>query len=277
MAQDLALILETPVEQLIPKMLAWNNTELLAKVEETLKQYDGVKYDDSSINLAKKDRAQLNAFCKVLNDERVKIGKIYSSPYDKFKSEVDEVISRVKVVSERIATQVQAYELKKQEEKQNAIIEYYKEVVGEFSGCIPYERVHQAKWLNVTTSMKSIKEEINAVLENARNAVIAIEALKSEDESTLKAFYFRTLNLSAALMENERLKQERAKIAELKAKQQAQSIAQAEVKPAVAKTVEKKTNLQIVKFQVEGTVAQFKSLQQFLRENNIKYSAIKED
>ena len=277
MAQDLALILETPVEQLIPKMLAWNNTELLAKVEETLKQYDGVKYDDSSINLAKKDRAQLNAFCKVLNDERVKIGKIYSSPYDKFKSEVDEVISRVKVVSERIATQVQAYELKKQEEKQNAIIEYYKEVVGEFSGCIPYERVHQAKWLNVTTSMKSIKEEINAVLENARNAVIAIEALKSEDESTLKAFYFRTLNLSAALMENERLKQERAKIAELKAKQQAQSIAQAEVKPAVAKTVEKKTNLQIVKFQVEGTVVQFKSLQQFLRENNIKYSAIKED
>ena len=277
MAQDLALILETPVEQLIPKMLAWNNTELLAKVEETLKQYDGVKYDDSSINLAKKDRAQLNAFCKVLNDERVKIGKIYSSPYDKFKSEVDEVISRVKVVSERIATQVQAYELKKQEEKQNAIIEYYKEVVGEFSGCIPYERVHQAKWLNVTTSMKSIKQEINAVLENARNAVIAIEALKSEDESTLKAFYFRTLNLSAALMENERLKQERAKIAELKAKQQAQSIAQAEVKPAVAKTVEKKTNLQIVKFQVEGTVAQFKSLQQFLRENNIKYSAIKED
>ena len=54
MAQDLALILETPVEQLIPKMLAWNNTELLARVEETLKQYEGVSYDDSSIDLAKK-------------------------------------------------------------------------------------------------------------------------------------------------------------------------------------------------------------------------------
>ena len=91
MAQDLALILETPVEQLIPKMLAWNNTELLARVEETLKQYEGVSYDDSSIDLAKKDRAQLNAFCKALNDERIRIGKVYSSPYDKFKSEVDEV------------------------------------------------------------------------------------------------------------------------------------------------------------------------------------------
>lgn len=274
MAQELRLILETPVEQLIPKMLAWNNAELLARVEEILKQYEGITYDDSSISLAKKDRAGLNAFCKALNDERIRVGKVYSSPYDKFKSEVDEVINKVKAVSEQIATQVQAYELKKQQEKQDTVIEYYKEVVGEFLGCIPYERVHQAKWLNATTSMKSIKEDIDKVLENARNAIIAIEALKSEDESTLKAFYFRTLNLSEALMENERLKQERAKIAELKAKQQAANAAQAEVEPAVAEPVEKKANLQIVKFQVEGTVAQLKALQQFLKENHIKYSAV---
>ncbi len=278
MAQDLALILETPVEQLIPKMLAWNNTELLARVEETLKQYEGVSYDDSSIDLAKKDRAQLNAFCKALNDERIRIGKVYSSPYDKFKSEVDEVINRVKAVSEHISTQVQAYELKKQQEKQEAVIEYYKEVIGEFSGCIPYERVHQAKWLNVTTSMKSIKADIDTVIDNAKNAIIAIEALKSEDEATLKAFYFRTLNLSEALMENERLKQERAKIAELKAKQEAQAALQEEVKPvAESAPVAEEKELQIVKFQVEGTIAQLKALQQFLKENNIKYSAIKED
>ena len=39
MSNELTLILKTPVEELVPKMLAWNNSELLARVEETLKQY----------------------------------------------------------------------------------------------------------------------------------------------------------------------------------------------------------------------------------------------
>lgn len=263
---ELALILKTPVEELIPKMLAWNNSELLAQVEEKLKHYENVSYDDSTIDIAKKDRAQLNAFCKALNDERIRIGKVYSSPYDKFKSEVDGVINRVKEVSEKISTQVQAYELKKQEEKQQAVIEYFKETIGEFSGLIPYEKVHQERWLNVSVSMKSIKADIDTIVSNARAAVVAIEALKSEDEETLKAFYFRTLNLSEALMENERLKQERTKIAELKPKQE-------EEKPEEKVNA---SNIQIVKFQVEGTIEQLKQLQHFLRENQIKFTAIKE-
>lgn len=278
MSQELTLILETPVEELIPKMLNWNNQELLAMVEEKLTHYENVQYDDTTIDVAKKDRAQLNAFCKALNDERIRIGKIYSSPYDKFKSEVDGVVSRVKEVSDKINVQVQAYELKKQEEKQQSVIDYFKEVIAEFSGLIPYEKIHQAKWLNVSTSMKSIKTEIDTIITNARAAMTAIEALKSEDEETLKAFYFRTLNLSEALMENERLKQERAKMAELKAKQEAQTSPQVAETPKVEETpVTTQTNTQIVKFAVEGTIEQLKALQKFLRENNIKFSAIKED
>jgi len=274
MSNELTLILKTPVEELVPKMLAWNNSELLARVEETLKQYEGVTYDDESIDLAKKDRAQLNAFSKALNDERIRIGKIYNSPYDKFKSEVDEVIHKVKEVSDRINIQVNDYELRKQERKQNSMIEYYKEVVGEFSGLIPYERIHQAKWLNVSTSMKSIKTEIDNVIANARTAIVAIEGLKSEDESILKAFYFRTLNLPEALMENERLKQERQKIAEIAAKQVVPEAE--EVKPKeISETLQEE--VKIVKFQVEGSIAQLKLLQQFLRDNKIKFTAIKED
>lgn len=274
MSNELTLILKTPVEELVPKMLAWNNSELLARVEETLKQYEGVTYDDESIDLAKKDRAQLNAFSKALNDERIRIGKIYNSPYDKFKSEVDEVIHKVKEVSDRINIQVNDYELRKQEQKQNSIIEYYKEVVGEFSGLIPYERIHQTKWLNVSTSMKSIKTEIDNIIANARTAIVAIEGLKSEDESILKAFYFRTLNLPEALMENERLKQERQKIAEIAAKQTVPETE--EVKPKeIPETLQEE--VKIVKFQVEGSIAQLKLLQQFLRDNKIKFTAIKED
>ena len=138
MANELALILKSPVEELVPKMIAWNNAELLTRVEATLKQYKGITYDDSQIATAKADRAQLNAFCKALNDERIRIGKVYNAPYEKFKGEVDEVLQKVKSTVAEIDAQVKAFEERKQQEKQNEIIEYFKATVGDFSGHIPY-------------------------------------------------------------------------------------------------------------------------------------------
>lgn len=279
MANDLALILKSPVEELIPKMIAWNNTELLARVEATLEQYKGVTYDDSQIATAKADRAQLNAFCKALNDERIIIGKVYSAPYEKFKSEVDEVLQKVKSAAAEIDVQVKAFEERKQQEKQSEIIEYFNATVGDFAGLIPYERIHNSKWLNASTTMKSVKADIDAVFENARNALIAIEALQSEDEELVKAFYFRTLDLSAALMEDSRLKAERARIAEMKAKQEqaaAEAAKAAQETPMIeqAEAIAPSPKMQVVRFQVEGTVEQLKALQRFLRENKIKFSAI---
>lgn len=279
MANELALILKSPVEELIPKMISWNNAELLARVEATLEQYKGVTYDDSQIATAKADRAQLNAFCKALNDERIRIGKVYNAPYEKFKGEVDEVLQKVKGTVSEIDAQVKAFEERKQQEKQNEIIEYFKATVGDFSGLIPYERIHNPKWLNASTTMKSVKADIDAVFENARNALVAIEALKSEDEELVKAFYFRTLDLSAALMEDVRLKAERARVAEMKARQE-QAAAEAAAKAAQempqeqAEAIAPAPKMQVVRFQVEGTVEQLKALQRFLKENKIKFSAI---
>lgn len=282
MSNELALVLKTPIEELIPQMIAFNNEELLARVEHYLTQYEGITYDDSAIGVAKKDRTQLNAFCKALNDERIRIGKIYSEPYNKFKSEVDVVIDRVKAVTVKIDQQIKAYEADRQAKRQNEITEYFNSVVGDFAGLIPYEKIHRAEWLNVSTSMKSIKEDIDTVLTNAKNALVAIEALGSPDEHIIKAYYFRTLNLSGALLENERLKKERAAVAELKARQEAaQAVASAEqvVSQPVAPVKTEKPNvetsaMQTIRFAVTATIEQFKALHKFLVDNHIKYSKI---
>lgn len=275
MSNELTLVMETPIEELVPKLIAWNNKELLAAVEEQLKGYQGITYDESQIATAKADKAQLNNFCKMLNDERIRIGKVYTSPYDKFKSEVDEVIGKVKTVVYAIDSQVKEFELAKQMRKNDEIIGYYKEVIGEFSGLIPYEQIYNSKWLNATVSMKSVKADIDKIVAEARNAMEAITALHSEDEEAIKAYYFRTLNLSDALMENERLKAEKQRVAELKAKQEAERAAQQEEQqPEAEKPVEAVKKTQTVRFQVEGTIDQLKALQRFLRENNIKYSAV---
>ena len=102
-----------------------------------------------------------------------------------------------------------------------------------------------------------------------------------------KADYFRNLDLGAALTENERLKQERARVAELKAKKEAEAKARAEAEaaaktsPMVAPAEEitpaaapEAPKLIPLDFHVEVTLEQAKALQRFLVENNTQYSKI---
>ena len=287
MSQELSLVLAQPVEQLVPLLIKWNNEELMREVELRLARFEGVTYTAEQVGEAKKEKAALNAFIKALNDERIRIGKVYATPMDKFKGEVDEVISRVKGVVEGIDVQLRAYEEARIAEKQEKILEYFKSVIGDFSGLIPYERIHNPKWLNASAREAAVFAEIDKIITDATSAITAIEALHSEDEATLKAYYFRTLDLGAALMEHDRLKTERARIAEMQARKEAEAKARAEAEakstppvtvaepipetPAPAASTPALTTLD---FRVEATVEQLKALRDFLIGNNIKFYKI---
>ncbi len=287
MSQDLSLVLATPVEQLVPILIKWNNTELMEQVAAKLARFEGITYTEEQIGIAKKEKASLNAFIKALNDERIRIGKVYTEPINKFKGEVDEVISRVKSVVEGIDVQLKAYEETRVAEKQRKILDYFKSVIGDFSGLIPYERIHNPKWLNASVREAAVFAEIDKIITDATSAITAIEALHSEDEPTLKAYYFRTLDLGAALMEHDRLKTERARIAEMKARKEAEARARAEAEAKSAPPVmdaepipetpvpaASAPALTTLDFRVEATVEQLKALREFLISNNIKFYKI---
>ena len=288
MSQELSLVLATPVEQLVPLLIKWNNTELMEAVESTLAAYEGVTYTDEQVGIAKKDKATLNAFIKALNDERIRISKVYAAPYEKFKGEVDEVITKVKSAVEGIDTQLKAYEQARVDKRQAEVIEYYNSVIGDLAECIPYAKIHDPKWLNASTRPSAYEAAIDKIIESAQDAIGAIEALHSDDEATIKAYYFRTLNLGAALMENERLKSERARVAEFNARREAEAKARAEAEaaakvevrtpsPAIEKNVSieaPKPELSTLDFRVVATVEQLKALRTFLVSNNIKFYKI---
>ena len=78
MANELTLKLAKPIEELVPAMIAFNNAELMEGVKARLVAYQGKTYDADSIAEAKTDRSTLNKFSKALNDERLRIKKIYT-------------------------------------------------------------------------------------------------------------------------------------------------------------------------------------------------------
>lgn len=283
------LVLSTPIEQLAPKLIAWNNTELLAQVNKSLENYKGKVYDENSIAEAKADRAALNNFVKSLDSERIRIGKVYAAPYDKFKKEVDEVSSAVKSVALTIDEQVKSYETKKQEEKLAEIKAYFEDniPVG-LKPFVGYEKIHNAKWLNATVKMPAVQKDIDAILDKISQELATIETLKSEDEIELKTIYYNTLSLTEAIRTNERRKAERQRVIEAQkaaaerkaaeeqrvAQQQAQQPAQPPVKEPEQQKDEDAPKFSIA-FRITGTAEQINALDEFLKANNLKYEIIK--
>ena len=272
MAQ-MELILSTPVEELVPKLIAWNNAELLAEVKSRLANYRGRVYDESSIVSAKADRATLNKFAQALDNERKRVKKVYMVPLDKFTAEVNEVIAEVNAVSVEIDAQVKLYDEKRQEEKLEEIKAYYAEIFPEtLAQFIPYERIHQKEWLNASKSITAVKKEMDAVLEKIQSEIATIETLKSDDEIELKALYIETLNLATTLTTHERKKAEKQRIMDAMAAENKTPVKEEKTAPAPVPDVEEKTYS--IAFKVTGTAAELNALSRFLKDNNYNYEKI---
>jgi hypothetical protein len=273
MAQ-MELILRDNIEDFVPRMIVFNNRELMTAANNMLTEYKGLVYNETAISQAKEDRATLNKFCEALDKDRIGIKKIYEQPYLKFKEEVDEVIKAIKDVSDEIGTQIKAHDEKKKQIKDEQIKSYYESVVGDLSSRVPFEKIFQEKWLNATASMETVRREIDNRLTQIRCDLEAIDALNPEFKLIILALYFRNLSLSEALTENNRLEKDKSVQEVFVDSQKATSPELPVSAPQNVKTAES-AELKVIKFEVEATAAQFSALRQFLLSNKIIYRAIK--
>ena len=276
MAQELTLRLNTPIEELIPAMIEFNNAELLAEVKNRLATYQGRIYDETSISAAKADRATLNKFMDALNSERLRIKKVYTAPLDKFTAEVNEVIDTVKVVMLEIDGQVKTYTEKQKAEKLVECKEYFASVLpAELAGFIRYEKIHKDEWLNASKKMPAVKKDIDAIIEKIKAELVTIEALGS-DTTELKAMYFEGLSLTDTITAYERRKAEKQRIEQAKA--EAERIAAEkknaeptpEKQPETVAQVEEPAKLFTIAFKVTGTAEQLNALKAYMSEHGLK-------
>ena len=271
MANELTLRLATPIEKLVPAMIAFNNAELMEGVKSRLVAYQGKTYDADSIVEAKADRATLNKFSKALNDERLRIKKIYTMPLDKFTKEINEVIAVVDSVTATIDTQVKVWETDCKERKLSEIRAYFAEVFpAELGVFISFEKIQQADWLNASKSMTAIKKEIAAAIEKITSELATIDALGG-DTVAIKQKYFEDLSLANAITEHKRIEAEKQRIAAQEAAQAQQAAAEQKAKPAPVQATEETEKVFTLAFKVTGTAEQLNALKAFLHDNKIKF------
>lgn len=261
--ENMQLEVKTDLDSIRSFVIEWNNDELLATVSSAIAQYEGITYTDAEISNAKKDKA-----------------------------EVDEVLNKVKAVSDTIDAQVKAYDEKKKAEKLENIKQLYFWLFAEYVTVITFEQIYQPKWMNSTVKIEAVESAMNGILTNIRNGLDAIESLHSDDEISLKQIFFKTLDLSQALSQHDLNKAEKARIYDLEAKKAAELAKELAAKtaekvaenhpdivaikePAVSQTPSPEENrLYTVNFSITTSLDKLKALKLFLTENGIKYTKI---
>ena len=161
-------------------------TCLLQKIED----YKNVVYTADTVKDAKKDVAELRKLRKVLDDKRKEIKKTWNDPYKAFEEMTKELISIIDELIEQINSQLEEFEQQRQEEKRNKIDEEYSSRFNsELAEYCPLDSIFEEKWFNATTSMKSIKDALDAKKTFVEESIKTIKDCGAEtEEKALKMF-----------------------------------------------------------------------------------------
>lgn len=210
----------TPKEGEHLQSIDWNYSELKEWLTAGLQRYKGVVYTPEMIPTAKADRADLNRLAKAINDKRIAMKKDYLKPFEEFEAQCKELTAMINEQSGEIDEQVKAFEDAEKEQKQSEIIGIYNEVFGDLKDLIPYESVHDKKWLNKGTSIAKVREALEATVEKVNTAFKVIDELNLDEAkmNRVKGAYLRRFDLSDAMAEKERIEEEDRRLAEYEAK-----------------------------------------------------------
>lgn len=266
----------------------WNYDELKQQLTEGLAAYKGRVYTDDTITQAKKDRAALNKLATAIDDKRKDMKARYLQPYQEFEAQAKELAQMVKDQAAEIDAQVKAYEQHRKDVKLASIKELYTAVIGKLAPLVPYEKLHDPKWLNVTASMTTITDEMGAKIEKAAAGLKAIDELGLDEDiaEQVKGVFLKGFDLAAAIAEKNRIIKQREELARYKAAQTAQDAqetakgklalesAQKRAQAASAQNTAQSGTLIQVDFRVWATARQLTFLKKFLNDHHIKYDRV---
>lgn len=293
----------SPMEDGFVKKIEWNNEELKEAISAKVQDYKGLQYTEETIKEAKKDKATLNKLREAIETERKRIKKQCMAPYELFEKQVKEVLAIIDEPIQLIDSQIKEVEEQRRLEKKQKVLEIYEENIGNLKGILPFAKVFKNEYLNVSKSLKSITEEITALISKVNQDMDVIEELDTKYELQVKDMYVKTLDLSMALRENARLEEVERKLAERRAQQERECAEaekraaeeaqkRAEVQQQTAESIPEKSDEKetveeaqketapdpqtvTLEFRVTATPEQLQELKEFLKANNIVYGPVR--
>ena len=199
--------LELVVSEKTIGSLTTNAKEIRELVKSALPKYDISNYSTDDVAKAKADKALLNKAQKTLNDKRIAFEKEFMAPFGEFKEVVADTCKLIKDAVSKIDTVIKEDEERSKNEKREQV-ERIAENCGLEEVGVNLAKIWNDKWLNKSTSLKSITTEISERVERIRTD---LETLRSfaEDYDVLVVRYKESLNLNDTVAYANQLKAQR--------------------------------------------------------------------
>lgn len=187
-----------------PSSIEANFDALEKRVRKTVELYKGATYDltkADKIKEAKNDHSYLNGLKSEIEERRKAVKREYNKPLAAFEKRCKEITSIIDGASDGIKAQLDEAEERRRAGARAALEAHYREFAELLAPVVPYERLHDDKWLNKSfgevKAKKALEEKVSAVardwdtLKAQRDSMAHYEVAERE--------LFRTLDLGSAL------------------------------------------------------------------------------
>ena len=251
-----------------------------------LKKYNYV-VTENNYKDAKKDRADLNKLVKQVSDARK---SFENKAFDKWKTDKSKIMDfekEVKGYSEELAKGMEVFDEKEREEKRVQIFEAWESLLEERnSDFYDLTPKFNDKWLNKTTSAKSIEDDLKAIHDKITQDLGFMSTFLPTDEieaEQVKEAYFKEYDLTFAKMKADELKRVRESVEQRKAQgninrlesQESRADVPYESDRGVVQQKKDLPNTNWATFRVEGTKEDLLELTKMLKglmaKSNFKY------
>ena len=251
-----------------------------------LKKYNYV-VTENNYKDAKKDRADLNKLVKQVSDARK---SFENKAFDKWKTDKNKIMDfekEVKGYSEELAKGMEVFDEKEREEKRVQIFEAWESLLEERnSDFYDLTPKFNEKWLNKTTSAKSIEDDLKAIHDKITQDLGFMSTFLPTDEieaEQVKEAYFKEYDLTFAKMKADELKRVRESVEQRKAQgninrlesQESRSDVPYESDRGIVQQKKDLPNTNWATFRVEGTKEDLLELTKVLKglmaKSNFKY------
>lgn len=204
-----------------PSSIEANFDALEKRVRKTVELYEGATYDltkADKIKEAKNDRSYLNGLKSEIEERRKAVKREYNKPLAAFEKRCKEITSIIDGASDGIKAQLDQAEEDRKSRAMAKLKEHYETFAELLAPVVPYERLHDDKWLNKSfgevKAKKALEEKVSAVardwdtLKAQRDSMAHYEVAERE--------LFRTLDLGSALNAARAADEEDARIAAMR-------------------------------------------------------------
>lgn len=204
-----------------PSSIEANFDALEKRVRKTVELYKGATYDltkADKIKEAKNDRSYLNGLKNEIEERRKAVKREYNKPLAAFEKRCKEITSIIDGASDGIKAQLDQAEEDRKSRAMAKLKAHYREFAELLAPVVPYERLHDDKWLNKSfgevKAKKALEEKVSAVardwdtLKAQRDSMAHYEVAERE--------LFRTLDLGSALNAARAADEEDARIAAMR-------------------------------------------------------------